>query len=110
MDDKDAMMARPWTAEIASPFDGMKSKYNIPLTTVTADGTVAALAVPLAAQPERSKTVKARKEEWAAAKSSKDAANGSVQLTSSPSTKSVKLVQGYFESNHPAFADRSGYA
>ena len=59
------MAERPWTAEIASPFDGLKSKYNIPLHAVAEDGTVTNLNVPPPVQPVKAPTVKQRKEQWA---------------------------------------------
>ena len=49
------MADRPWTAVIASPFDGLKSKYNI--------STVEAVAE--AEQPKKTMSVKQAKEQWA---------------------------------------------
>ena len=62
----DEQPGRPWTAEIASPFDGLKSKYNIPLRAVAADGTVGALSVPPPPPAQkRTLSIRQRKEEWA---------------------------------------------
>ena len=49
------MADRPWTAVITSPFDGSKSKYNIPTVE----------PVPAATQPKKTLSVKQAKEQWA---------------------------------------------
>ena len=67
---EDALLERPWSAEIATPVDGTKPKYNLPLVVgETAEAQLLANTLMQSAavgqQPARSPSTKKLKEKWA---------------------------------------------
>ena len=66
---EDAFLERPWSAEIATPVDGTKPKYNLPLVVSgTADAQLLANTLMQSSagqQPARSPSTRKLKEKWA---------------------------------------------
>ena len=58
-------LQRPWSAEIATPVDGSKPKYNLPLSAESNPQLATALMQQTTQSVARSPSTKQLKEQWA---------------------------------------------